>query len=281
MMSLLLALIMMALCGIVQGGGATLGKGSKVVALRQTSRSAMELVAASRSMQLELDEESATLYAEVVSPFVEASSGRSCVEENMKKVQRLQLQLDRSDGRSDITPGMIATTYFEFLSTCLRTEGGAWVAPLGPLQYVGFVIDQHISVHEEERVVNVETMAERMGRVLIDLPADNDSSPEAKKTHAALDDGKLQQVVIQDCLICLVRTAVRFAIYKETLEGQPTPASDFAVRVQLPVDGPTRVCSVSKEDMQVVLACDFGDCDDELRLLPEVVASWAATHQLE
>jgi hypothetical protein len=273
---------LLSLCVMLYTGSAVLlGKGSKLVTLIHPSRNALELVASSSTMQMELDEEMSNLHAEIVAPFVEASNGRNSVEENMKKVQRMQLQLDRSDGRSDITSDVIATSYYELLSTCLRTEGGAWVAPLGLLQYVGFMIDKYVSVNGKERTIDVEAIARRMGQVLIDLPEGEDASPEALKTRALLED-PIKHGAITDCLICLVRTAIRFAVHKELLQGGSPPETfDFSIRVALPANCEVGVGEVSKDDLQIILACDFGGCDDDLSLSPEVVRSWAKAHKLE
>ena len=88
------------------------------------------------------------------------SSGRDAVGEGIKATQRLQLQLDRSDGRSDLTSDHVADKYCSFLSTCLRTEGGAWTVPLGPLDYVGFKMQNHLSVDSAAatRVINLDSI---------------------------------------------------------------------------------------------------------------------------
>jgi hypothetical protein len=47
--------------------------------------------------------------------------GRECVGESLQKLQRLVMQLDRSDGRRDIKTPEIALRYIDAISTCLRT----------------------------------------------------------------------------------------------------------------------------------------------------------------
>merc|ERR1711916_99460 len=121
---------------------------------------------------------------------------------------RLQLQLDRSDGRTDITPEMISNIYFDFMSTCLRTEGGAWVAPLGPLQYVGFFLENFIRVEETRRSIDVAAIADRMGQVLIDAPSLSDESLDAQATITRLTEDVEAKLAIQDFLLTLLRTAV-------------------------------------------------------------------------
>lgn len=252
----------------------SIGEGSKSPAVSSAIglklRNVLELISASSEWKADLDAESAAVYTGL-SPLMEERKGRSNVEDSIKKVQRLQLQLDRSDGRTDITPDMISNTYYDLISTCLRTEGGAWVAPLGPLQYVGFLMDNFISVEGASRTVDVGSLASRMGQVLIDADT---SSPE---TTRLLDD-VVAKAAVQDCLICLLRTAVRFAALKEQLEGAPTPEV-FSVALSWP-ETPSALCSVEKCDMQFVLSCDFGECDDRLTIPGSAMSTWIQDNAL-
>lgn len=264
---------------VVQCGALTIGQGSNSPALSAGTglrlRNVLELISTSSVWKANLDEDSAAIYAGL-SPAIEEKKGRPCVEDGIKKVQRLQLQLDRSDGRTDITPDKISDTYYTLLSICLRTEGGAWVAPLGPLQYVGFLIENFISVDGASRTIDVSALAMRMGQVLIDAPSPGDtSSPEA--TRLMEDIGA--KLAVQDCLICLLRIAVRFAALKEQLEGVPPPSEDFSVSLSWP-EAPSAVCSLEKDDVQFVLSCDFGDCDDSLTIPASVIKTWVTENAL-
>ena len=60
-----------------------------------------------------------------------AKSGRSEVEAAIKAFQRFTLQLDRSDGRPDISLPQLAEKFDDFVSTCVRTDGAAWTAAIG------------------------------------------------------------------------------------------------------------------------------------------------------
>ena len=117
--------------------------------------------------------------------------------------------------------------------------------------------------------------------VHLDVPADDDTSPEAQRTRSFLDKNPEKATIIKDCLASLLRVAVRYAIHKEKLEGRPPANKDFSIKVSLPTRGQLGLCSVGKEDIQIILACDFGSCDDNLVLAPEVVKKWATNHELE
>ena len=60
-----------------------------------------------------------------------AKSGRNEVEAAIKAFQRFTLQLDRSDGRPDISLPQLAEKFDDFISTCVRTDGAAWTAAIG------------------------------------------------------------------------------------------------------------------------------------------------------
>ena len=60
-----------------------------------------------------------------------AKSGRNEVEAAIKAIQRFTLQLDRSDGRPDISLPQLAEKFDDFIATCIRTDGAAWTAAIG------------------------------------------------------------------------------------------------------------------------------------------------------
>jgi len=172
--------------------------------------------------------------------------GREAVGDQIKTIQRLQLQLDRSDGRSDLTSDFVADKYFDFLSACLRTEGGAWTATLGPMEYVGLKISQHISwsIKEEEgqqqqqdesakippstKVLSLPALLKQMGNCLIDLPSDPSKAPASLRVEAA-------QLRLQDLSISLTRIACRYALLQEQLQGEAGGGS-FGLALACPVD---------------------------------------------
>ncbi|KAJ1399594.1 hypothetical protein B484DRAFT_458303 [Ochromonadaceae sp. CCMP2298] len=159
------------------------------------------------------------------------ATGREAVGESIATIQRLMLQLDRSDGRPDIKPDLLALKFNNFLGTCLRTEGAAWTAALGPLEYVGVRMDQHVSDvdlgDQRIRIIDTTSLCTSMCKCLIDLDLD---APDSVKKIAAMDDEQLRNVL--DLSMALTRLALRYAISKEQLESHeveaPTPSEDFS-----------------------------------------------------
>lgn len=144
------------------------------------------------------------------------SIGRESVQTALKTIQRLMLQLDRSDGRPDYSPGLLASRYYDFVGTCLRSQGGAWTAVLGPLEYVGLrigdhVVDRQIS-GQTVRMVNVISLCAAMSACLLDL-----NLQEADAANRALKLSRDNVVNILDLGLALTRVAVRYAILKEDL----------------------------------------------------------------
>lgn len=146
----------------------------------------------------------------------ETSIGRESVQTALKSIQRLMLQLDRSDGRPDFSPGLLASRYYDFVGTCLRSKGGAWTAVLGPLEYVGLRIGDHVVdlqiSGETIRMVNVVSLCAAMSACLLDL-----NLKEADAANRALKLSGDNVVNILDLGLALTRVAVRYAILKEDL----------------------------------------------------------------
>ena len=62
--------------------------------------------------------------------------GRESVDSAMQRYQRLVQQMDRSDGRPDISCDELSTRYFDFVGTCVRSPGQAWMAAVaGVIQF--------------------------------------------------------------------------------------------------------------------------------------------------
>jgi len=146
----------------------------------------------------------------------ETSIGRESVQTSLKSIQRLMLQMDRSDGRPDLSPGLLASRYYDFVGTCLRSKGGAWTAVLGPLEYVGMrvgdhVVDRQIS-GQAIRIVNVVSLCASMSACLLDL-----NLQESDAATRALKLSGDNIVNILDLGLALTRVAVRYAILKEDL----------------------------------------------------------------
>lgn len=208
----LLLLMLIHTCSSLQIGALN-GLKIQLEVPSQLLRSNIELISSRDDMSAEIDDSLSNAVNQLLDDM-EVKKDRPQIEACVKNIQRLQLQLDRSDGRSDITSDIIADKYFEFCSTCLRTDGGAWVAPLGPLQYVGFFMSKQIdsTTNPSTRIISLKGILTSMAQVLIDLPL-NQESPNLEKGEA--------NAKIIDLGLSLVRIAIRFAIFQETLEGKP------------------------------------------------------------
>jgi hypothetical protein len=144
--------------------------------------------------------------------------GRSKVEQSIQIIQRLQLQLDRSDGRPDFTPDVLAEKYYDFLSTCLRTEGAAWTATLGPMEYVGLRMKDCIQVANAEgqnlRSLDVSKLCDTSAKILLDMPTG--TTPIEKAMLMRLGQGDAQRGIWD-----LGEKFGRTSLYIEILSNPP------------------------------------------------------------
>lgn len=221
--------------------------------------------------------------------------GREKVGDQIKVIQRLQLQLDRSDARSDLTSDLVADKYFQFLSTCLRTPGGAWTAGLGPMEYVGLGIKQHISWSVQHqpptRILSLPSLLGKMCSCLIDVPSDSSKIPAALRVEAASNK-------LQDLSLALTRVACRYALLKEQLEEGKSAEEAFALALEIPGGDETpSVVAPPLAAILEVMRLDFGftpppiledkegDNIDKQRLLliagKEETCLWIKANQLQ
>eukprot|EP01038_Epipyxis_sp_PR26KG_P012362 gene12362-16581_t len=160
---------------------------------------------------LELNE-----YAEIIK-VRENTTGREAVDKSIKAIQRLMLMLDRSDGRPDFTPDVLANKYYDFVSTCLRSGKTTWLAVLAPLEYIGLKMSDFITNEEiggeNIRIVQVGNLCVSMSNLLLDLNLKETKSIECL---AKFDSNKLKNIL--DVSFSLSRVAIRYAIFKESLE---------------------------------------------------------------
>jgi hypothetical protein len=144
------------------------------------------------------------------------SIGRDSVQASLKSIQRLMLQMDRSDGRPDLPSGLLASKHYDFVSTCLRSKGGAWTAVLGPMEYVGLRVADHVVDREVGgqviRIVKVASLCAAMSACLLDLDL-----KEADSSNRALKLSSDNVANILDLGLALTRVAIRYAILKEDL----------------------------------------------------------------
>jgi len=217
--------------------------------------------------------------ADLLTSFGE--QGRTAVSDRIKAIQRLQLQLDRSDGRSDMTSDLVADKYLSFLSTCLRTEGGAWTATLGPMEYVGLQISRHVSWSSAQRrpptrIINLPALLIDMGNCLIDLPSDSTKVPAPLRLEAA-------QRRLQDLSLALTRVVCRYALLQEQLLATTVPEK-FALAIECPADG-AHLAWPPKSCIDAMLRLDFGFepvtyGEDTLLVGAEETNKWISSNSL-
>ena len=247
--------------------------------------------------------------------------GRTQVENAIKNIQRLQLQLDRSDGRPDFTPDVLASKYYDFISTCLRTGGGAWTATLGPMEYIGLKMQNHVTSADAIRTVDVVKLSESMGKVLIDLPSGNNAIEKA--ALARLSGGDAQRniwdlgaiiaylhfiylsfnetifkwtepfIIIHHNIgllrtgLSLVRVATRFAILYDQLEGRTLPENGFGLEFKCPPEKILRCPTIPAVEAMLYLDFGFDQIDDSRRhegvlsVDAGQVKNWASKNMLE
>lgn len=229
---------------------------------------------------------------------VQKTKGREAVAEAGKAIQRLQLMLDRSDGRPDMTSDMLAEKYSAFLSTCLRTPGGAWTASLGPMDYVGVKLDQHVTTTTTTgagagagakqrpgsggavvKELDLKSLFRQMASCLIDLDV---SAP----VPAALQAEEAHRKVL-DLSLAMVRVATRYAILADQLvvPGSDQPVDPFSFRLMTRGDvGAYEMLSL--DALRTTMRLDFKFHTDvssdgmSLEVKSKDVQTWRESHLL-
>jgi hypothetical protein len=147
--------------------------------------------------------------------------GDAAITNGLQQVQRLQLQLDRSDGRpASITIGNIASKYSMLISSCLRTvieddEKKAWLAVLGPLDYVGYRVHELIK-QDDNYIVDYSLMITKMKRILLDISSNEEDPLLNNKDAASAEE-------IKDLAILLSRIVLRYGLYFDQLHDGSKP----------------------------------------------------------
>ena len=142
--------------------------------------------------------------------------GRESVDSAMQRYQRLVQQMDRSDGRPDISFDTLSERYFEFIGTCIRTPGQAWMAAVAGLQYVGIFRDKfELDECGKYKIIDVAKLAYTSSRILLDLDG------EKVKEISTVGD-ITAQLKVQNLQLGLLRIAVRHAVAGEN-EGKTHP----------------------------------------------------------
>mmetsp|Transcript_26822 Transcript_26822/g.25681 ORF Transcript_26822/g.25681 Transcript_26822/m.25681 type:complete len:292 (+) Transcript_26822:72-947(+) len=140
-----------------------------------------------------------------------AIEGRSEVEAAIKNIQRFTLQLDRSDGRPDIELPVVAKKFDDFISTCLRTEGAAWTASIGPLEYLGLKLD---SIREKKDDCSIIFRTSDLCSTMVSCLLGVENSDRLISVQS--EDNKL---AIWNLGILVTRVFLRYLIMERELNG--------------------------------------------------------------
>lgn len=169
-----------------------------------------------------------------------SNRGRDAVQAQIQAIQRLVIQLDRSDGRSDIGSDILAQKYYDFLCTCLRSDGPAWTASLGPLEYIGMRLKDFITEKQVTdqviRVIDMAGICQKMGSCMLDL---NVKDRSAMETLDRMTQDKLQSIL--DLSLAMTRLSIRYAIFKEQLE----------------TENPKEVADIPFQGIEILMTNDF------------------------
>ena len=145
-----------------------------------------------------------------------SEKGSNAIQNGLAGVQRIQLQLDRSDGRpASITTGFIANKYSMLISSSLRTEienydKKSWLAVLGPLEYVGYKMRDVITI-DDSCILDFPLMISKMKQILLDITS-SDEDPIVNKK----DENSAQEIINLTTL--LARIALRYTINIDQFE---------------------------------------------------------------
>lgn len=144
--------------------------------------------------------------------------GLNAIQNGLNGVQRIQLQLDRSDGRpASITTGFIANKYSMLISSSLRTEledndKKSWLAVLGPLEYVGFKMKDIIKI-DNNYILDSSLMIKKMKQILLDITSLDEDPLINKKDEVSAED-------IRNLSVLLSRIAIRYTLIDQFEESK-------------------------------------------------------------
>ena len=200
----------------------------------------------------------------------ENSRGREYVSAAVKTIQRFCLQLDRSDGRPDISFQTTAEKFYDFVMTCLRTEGPAWTAVIGPFDYIGLRFKDYVSISGDVRRVDLQRFSAAVGAILLDTPVQQTCPELVMKNRSSFLDLNL----------ALTRCILRYAIFQDVLEGADFKSSNLLLDID---DDPN--CYFPVQFLESVLCIDMNV--PYVKELTKVsiakadVEIWAAHNKLE
>jgi len=134
--------------------------------------------------------------------------GRERVMEALKQHQRLVLQLDRSDGRSDLKPQYIAEKYRNLFSICFRTGGAAWTAAFNALQFSGLLMQNYFYQKNDDFILDLDELCSDCSKRLLEYSPDSNQEKDE------------QHMFIQDMMLGVTRVMLRALLFhKELLQN--------------------------------------------------------------
>lgn len=145
------------------------------------------------------------------------NKGSDAIQNGLQVVQRLQLQLDRSDGRpASISIGNIASKYSMLISSVLRTviedrDTKLWTTVLGPLEYVGFRIKEMIKQENTNYVIDFPLLITKMKKILLDISSNDEDPLLNSKDNISAEE-------IKNLSVLLTQVALRYALNYDLLQ---------------------------------------------------------------
>mmetsp|Transcript_14931 Transcript_14931/g.24854 ORF Transcript_14931/g.24854 Transcript_14931/m.24854 type:complete len:321 (-) Transcript_14931:161-1123(-) len=139
-----------------------------------------------------------------------ANAGPEAVSSAVSAMQKLAAE-DR-----DITCDDRALKYYDFLSTCLRSEGSSWTATLGSLESMGIRLTDHVDDvfigQQTFRKIDTISLCRSIGNCIgLDL-----AQSESVASTAKMNSDQVRNLL--DLSLVITRLAIRYAIVKEQFE---------------------------------------------------------------
>lgn len=179
---------------------------------------------------------------------ITTEKGIDAINNGLQGVQRIQLQLDRSDGRpASITIGNIANKYNILISSVLRTvledeeKKNIWLSILGPLEYVGFRINDMIK-QDQVSILDLKILILKMKRMLLDISSNDEDPLYNNKDISSSEEMKNLSVL-------LARIALRYSFFYDKLNEQVS--SPLGIQI---------LCDdmlLTTDIMELILSLDF------------------------
>lgn len=112
---------------------------------------------------------------------------------------------------------MVAKKFNDFVSTCLRTDGPAWTAAVGPLDYLGLKVQKFrrkeiVSDSQSNRIVfETSNLCKDVATRLLDIPV--------SQIDDLLNASNENKSAVWNLNFVIARMALRYTMFENELEG--------------------------------------------------------------